>query len=62
MCTPSRSDESTESESEDDMSDSYCTSDEEEQEDPKDYHKGANNMKISQYHPIHCGLPLGVCH
>lgn len=35
-----RSDESTESDSEDDMTDSYCTSDEEEQEDPKDYHRG----------------------
>lgn len=36
-----RSDESSESDSEDDMSNSYCTSDEEEQEDAKDYHKGA---------------------
>ena len=25
---------------EDEMSETYCTSDEEEQEDPKDYHKG----------------------
>ena len=34
------SDESSES-CEDEMSEPYCTSDEEEQEDPKDYHKGS---------------------
>lgn len=36
----SRDSEPSSESSEDDMSESYCTSDEEEQEDPKDYRKG----------------------
>lgn len=39
-CFRDYSEDSSDSCDDEEMSETYCTSDEEEQEDPKDYHKG----------------------